>query len=306
MPWASVYILEKTGHVIREGGFRRNIYLTPRWSKAPEETFGRSPAIQMLDSIKLINAMEKTNIMVAQQAVAPPMAVPANGVEGSIRTAPFSINYIRAGMGQKPEPLFMGGNTRLGNEQIERLAAQIEKAFFLDALKLPELDRMTAEEVITRRQQGLLTASPVISRQNAELLSPSVMRVFDWQRSTRQLGEVPDGLQRARMKVDFRSPMAQSQKAGEGGAVLNALNNLIQIAAVDPGVMQVVDSDKTARFLWETGNAPPDLLLGEDEVTAIRQQQAQAEQMEQQVALAGGAASAAKDMASAGKDIRGG
>ena len=305
MPWASVYILEKTGHVIREGGFRRNIYLTPRWGKAPEETFGRSPAIMMLDDIKMINAMQHTVIMAAQQAVAPPMVAPANGVEGPIRTAPFSITYTRAGMGQKPEPLFQGGNPRLGNEQIDRVAAQIEKAFFLDALKLPELDRMTAEEVITRRQQGLLTASPVISRQNSELLSPSVMRVFHWMRSTRRLGEVPDGLSRARLKVDFRSPMAQSQKASEGGAVLNALNNLISIAAVDPGVMQVVDSDKTARFLWETGNAPPDLLKSEDEVAAIRQQQAQAEQMEQQVALAGGAASAAKDMAAAGRDSRG-
>lgn len=306
MPWASVYILEKTGEVIREGGFRRNIYLTPRWSKAPEETFGRSPAIQMLDSIKLINSMEKVVIMAAQHAVAPPMVAPANGVEGPVRTAPWSITYLRAGMGQKPEPMFTGGNPRLGNEQIDRVALQIEKAFFLDALKLPELDRMTAEEVITRRQQGLLTASPVISRQNAELLSPSVMRVFDWMRSTRRLGEVPDGLSRARMKVDFRSPMAQSQKASEGGAVLTAIQSLIPLINADPGIMQNIDQDKTARFLWEMSNAPPDLLRDADEVAAIRQQESEAQALEQQVAIAGGAAAAAKDAAAAGRDVHGG
>ncbi len=305
MPWASVYILEKTGHVIREGGFRLNIYLTPRWSKAPEETFGRSPAIEMLDDITLINAMERTVIMAAQHAVAPPIVVAANGVEGPVRTAPHSITYMRAGMGQKPEPLFTGANPRMGNEQIDRVAAQIEKAFFLDAFKLPELDRMTAEEVITRRQQGLLTASPVISRLNSELLSKCVLRVFAWMRSTRRLGEIPDGLNRARMKVDFRSPMAQSQKASEGGAVLQALQSMIPLVSVNPRVMQNVDEDKVARFLWEGANAPPDLLRGPDAVAAIRQQEAQQEQMEQQVALAGGAAAAAKDMASAGKDIRG-
>lgn len=305
MPWASVYILEKTGEVIREGGFKRNIYLTPRWSKAPEETFGRSPAIEMLDSIKLINSMERTVIMAAQHAVAPPIVAPANGVEGPIRTAPFSITYTRAGMGQKPEPMFTAGNPRLGNEQIDRVATQIEKAFFLDALKLPELDRMTAEEVITRRQQGLLTASPVISRLNAELLSPCVLRVFEWMRTTRRLGEVPDGLNRARMKVDFRSPMAQSQKASEGGAVLTALQSMVPLITVDPGVMQVIDRDKTARFLWEAGNAPPDLLLSEDEVASLRQQEAQQAALEQQVAIAGGAAAAAKDAAAAGRDVRG-
>ena len=305
MPWMSIYILEKTGHLIRESGFRRNPYITPRWSKSPEEVFGRSPAIMMLPSIKMINQMSKTVITAAQIAVHPPMLVPANGMQGPVRLAPGSMTYTRTGTSQKPEPLITNVDPRIGQEMIDAVALQIERAFFLDALKLPELDRMTAEEVITRRQQGLLTASPVISRLNAELLSPIVLRTFHWQRTTRRLGPVPDGLSRARLKIDFRSPMAQSQKASEGGAVLTAIQSMTPILAVDPTSFGVVNADKVNRFLWESANAPPDLLNTEEEVAARRQQESEQQQLEQQVALAGGAAAAAKDAAAAGKDVAG-
>ena len=45
-------------------------------------------------------------------------------------------------------------------------------------LRLPELDRMTAEEVITGRNLGLIMASPALSRLRIEPLDPAVIRVF--------------------------------------------------------------------------------------------------------------------------------
>ena len=305
-PWSSIYFLEKTGEVIRESGFPFNIYITPRWSKSPEEVFGRSPAMMMLPTIKMANEMSRTVITAAQQAVAPPMLVPANGVQGSIRTAPHSITYTRTGVNQRPEPLFTGANIKLGLDMIEQVELKIERAFFLDALKLPELDRMTAEEVITRRQQGLLTASPVITRLNAERLSKSVIRTFKWQLATRRLGEVPDGLRNTQMKIDFRSPMAQSQKSAESGAVQLAIQSMVPLLNVDPSTFQIIDQDETARFLWNAANASPRLLRSREDVAALRQQDAQRQALEQQVALAGGAASAAKDAAAAGRDVAGG
>ncbi len=146
----------------------------------------------------------------------------------------------------------------------------------------------------------------MISRLNAELLSKNVLRTFHWQRTTRRLGPVPDGLSRARLKIDFRSPMAQSQKASEGGAILSALQSMTPVLSVDPTSFGVVNADRVNRFLWESANAPPDLLNTEEEVAAQRAQQAQQQQLEQQVALAGAAASAAKDAAAAGRDVSGG
>jgi hypothetical protein len=306
MPWASVYFEEKAGTVIREGGFRENPYLTPRWSKAPEEVFGRSPAITVLPTIKVINQMERTTLVAGEQAVHPPLNVPANGVEGPIRTAPGSLNYYRTGTSQFAAPLITGANPRIGQEMIQEKAAVIERAFFLDALKLPELDRMTAEEVITRRQQGLLTASPVLSRLQAELLRPVVERTFAWMRRNRRLSPLPEGLRRARMKVEFQSPMAQSQKASETGAILTAMQSSTPFITVNPNVMDNYDEDLAVRAIWEQSNADPTLLRPLEEVRARRQQRQQAEQAAQQVALAGGAAAAAKDAAAAGKDVRGG
>jgi hypothetical protein len=306
MPWASVYWEEKTTSLIREGGFRENPYLTPRWSKAPEEIFGRSPAISVLPAIKVINAMTRTVLVAGEQAVHPPLNVPANGIEGPIRTAPGSLNYYRTGTSQFASPLITGANPRIGQDMIERVAKQIEKAYFLDALELPELDRMTAEEVITRRQQGLLKASPVLSRLYAEFLRPVVIRTYQWLRRTKRLPPPPESLRGITTKVDFRSPMAQSQKASETGAILTALNSSVPLINTDPNVMQNVNGDLAFRAIWEQSNADPTLLRDKREVEQQRAAAAQAEQMAQQVALAGGAAAAAKDAAAAGKDVRGG
>ena len=97
--------------------------------------------------------------------------------------------------------------------------------------------------------------------------------------------------------------MAQSQKASEAGAVLDALQSMTPILNVDPSSFSVVDPDKTVRFLWGAAFADPSLLRTEEQVAQIRQRQAAAAEAEQQVALAGGAASAAKDAAAAGRDV---
>lgn len=123
---------------------------------------------------------------------------------------------------------------------------------------------------------------------------------------TKRLLPAPEGLRGRGLKVDFQSPMAQSQKAGETGAILTALQSAIPLINVNPGIMQNVDEDKTMRAIWENSNADPRLLRTQEDVDAARAAQAQQEQMAQQVAIAGGAAAAAKDAAAAGRDVRGG
>ena len=311
--WASVYIDVETKALIREDGFDENPYLTPRWSKAPEETYGRSPAMDVLPAIKTVNAMARTILMAGELAVNPPIITFDNLKEGTLRTTPGARIYLRAGTRDKPEPMLTGARPDIGEKSIQGHQDDINKAFFADILRLPTADsqrghpRMTATEIIERRQEGLLILSPVLSRLYAEWLTPRVHRVYRWMSRTGRLRlPIPEQLVGRALRPVFRGPMALAQEASRSQAIIGALNIITPFGNVDPGIWQNFEPDDTVRGIWKMFNAPPEFLRPRIEVRQRRQQQEDAEAAQQQLAAAQIAASAARDAAAGIKDVTAG
>jgi hypothetical protein len=302
-PWSSVYVECDARHVVSEGGFDSNPYLTPRWSRAPQETYGRSPAMNMLPTIKVVNAMTRTVLMAGELAVAPPITVPANGMEGPVRIAPRSINYMRAGTRERPEPMMTGSNPGIGMEMIAHEEKKIQQAFFYDAFKLPELDRMTAEEVITRRQQGLIVASPMISRLYEEWLTPVVAATFQWMKKSRRFLDPPAIIAGRRLSPHYVSPMSISQRASESQNFMQAMQTASPLLTANPDAFQNIDSDAALREIFAMFNSNPRFLRRANDVKAIRQSQAQQQAIANQVAMVQGGAKAARDAAAGFKDV---
>ncbi len=295
MPWASRYHELQTRHKVSEGGFREQPYLLPRWTKAPEEPYGRGPGMLVLASIMSVNQISKDVLIATEQKVRPPINVFANSQAGPISTQPGSINWIRSGTRELPSPMDLGVFPEAAQKQIETDKLTIEKAYFLDILNLPERNRMTAEEIITRRQQGLIRASPIIARVTAELLSPAIRRAFNWHLRTGRLLPVPASLQGRRLRVDYTSPMAQSQKAAGSQNITQALITAAPLINANPSILLNVDDDKTFRDTWISQGADPRLLRNPALVRRLRQQ---LEQQQQAAALG----ATAKDFAGAGRD----
>lgn len=308
-PWASVYIDKETKKVIRESGFDENPYLTPRWSKAPEQVYGEGPGGQALPAIKGINRIDMTVLQASELQVNPPIITFDNLKEGVLRTTPGARIYLRGGSRDKPEPLNTGADLRAGLTLLESKRADIEEVFFLDTFRLPTADathgqpRMTATEILERRQQGLLMASPVLSRLYAEWLDPRIKRVYRWMKRTGQLRPLPESLRGRAMKIHYISPMALSQKASEAQAFLAAFNTALPLINIDPTVVQNLDPDETFRGIYERYNAPPRFLRSRAAVQQFREQQQQLEQVAQQLQAAQIAASTARDAAAGFKDV---
>lgn len=309
-PWGSIYVERDRKRIIGESGFEDRIYLTPRWSKAPEEVYGRSPAMMSLPNIRIVNAMTRTQIIAGEQMVRPPMVIPANSTEGPISTAPGSFNYYRAGSRDRPEPMNLGTRVDVGAELIRAVEDKIEEAFFLDRFKLPQggdglgQPRMTATEIIDRRQQGLLMASPILSRLYAEWLSPTIQRVFNWMVRTRRFSPRPPQLRN--ISISYLSPMALSQRASESQGFVAAMNTANSILVIDPTVVDNLDGDEAFRRSFSQWNVDPKYLRRRDEVAAIRANRAQMQEAAEQVELFQGAAAGGKDAAAALKDTSGG
>lgn len=301
--WGSYYCEIEARHSISEGGFDENPYIIARWSKAAEEVYGRSPAMEVLPTIKVVNAMARTTLEASELAVRPPVIVGAGTMEGPIRTAPGSIMYIRQGTRDVPQPFNSGARPDIGHELMEREELQIHKAFFADRLSLPEHDRMTATEIIERRQQGLMVISPILSRLYAEWLNPLIARTFRWMMNNGLLSEMPEALNATNMKVNYISPMAISRRSSVTQSFMQAMSAAQILAQINPEIMQNLDLDAVFRSLMTQNNVDPQFLKSESEVAQVRQEQAKMQQQQQQLAMAQQAASAAKDGASAAADI---
>lgn len=306
-PWGSIYIERQTKTILSESGFNDRVYLTPRWSKAPEEVYGRGPAMMALPDIRVVNAMSRTQLIAGELMVRPPVNVPANSNEGPISTAPGSFNYYRAGSKDRVEPMNLGTRVDVGADLIRAIEAKIEEAFFLDRLKLPQggdglgQPRMTATEIIERRQQGLLMASPILSRLYAEWLNPVIQRVFSWMSRTRRFAPRPPQLRN--LRPQYLGPLALSQRASESQGFQAAMNTANPLFAVDPTVVDNIDADEALRGSFSQWNVDPRYLRSRDDVAAIRASRAQMQEAAEQVELLQGGASAAKDAASALKDV---
>lgn len=305
MPWYSAYIEVEAKHLIDEGGLLRNPYLTPRWSKAPMETYGRSPAMDVLPAIKGINAIKKDLLIAGQLMTRPPMNIPANGMEGPFKYFPGAINYMRAGTRDKPEPMVTNFNgLKDGRDLMEDDRNAINSAYFLDALKLPELDRMTAEEVITRRQQGLIKVSPALSRMEQELLDPVVTLVFNWLKRTGRLLPTPASVSGRALKPYYTNPMSIAQRASQSQNFLQAMQTANALLVGKPDVFEVIDDDFTLRDIFGMFNNNPKMLRKPAVVKQLRADRAKLQAAASGVSLAQGGAAAAKDAASALKDAR--
>ena len=303
-PWQSVYVDLEEKEIIRESGFDDFPYLTPRWSKASGELYGRSPTMLLLPDIGMLSAMRKTTIVSAEQAVAPPYIVEASGIEGPLRIAPNSIIYKKQGFPDPIKPLITGNRVELGENLMDKERAGIKEGYFLDLLTLPEIDRMTTTEVLQRVQQRLVFMSPVLSRLIEEFLQPLVTRTYRAMARMDMFEEVPEELEGRPLDVDFVSVMAISQRASEQFNFQQWIGNMAPLAQVDPSILDIVNADEVARYAASTWhNVPGRLLRSPEEIAEIRQQKAEAAQAQAEAEAARQTAEVAEMGAKAVKQL---
>jgi len=155
MPFESVYMEYKNGNELSVGGFREFPFVVPRYLKASNEIYGRSPAMTALPDVKMLNEMSKTTIKAAQKQVDPPLLVPDDGFLLPVRTVPGGLNFYRSGTRDRIEPLNIGANNPLGLNMEQQRRDSIRAVFYVNQLMMQQGPQMTATEVIQRNEEKM-------------------------------------------------------------------------------------------------------------------------------------------------------
>ena len=295
-PFSSCYVHEDTGFLFSESGFNDFPYVVPRYLKASNEIYGRSPAMNALPDVKMLNTMSKVSIKAAQKQIDPPLMVPDDGFVLPVRTVPGGLNFYRAGTRERIEPLNIGSNQPLGLQMEEQRRKAIRENFFVDQLLSVQGSNMTATEVMQKSEEKMRILGPVLGRLQSELLQPLITRCFNILLKQNKFREVPEFLQDQMIEIEYVSPIAKAQKAGDLSSIMRGIEVFGAIQQVSP-VFDYLDVDGLVNHLKDVIGLPAKILRSRAEVEQIReekQQQAQQmQQMQEQMQMAEAAGKAA-------------
>lgn len=300
MPFASYYIALEDKSLLREGGYQTFPYAIGRHTQAPGEVYGRSVAMEALPSIKTLNEEKKTLLRTGHKLVDPVLLVHDDGVLGNPTSRPGGV--ISGGVNKDGRPLVHAlptGNLVAGEKMMELERVTINDAFLVTLFAiLTENPQMTATEVLERiREKGVLL-SPSMGRQQTEYLGPMIDRELDVLARQGLLPPMPPALREAggAYRVEYDSPLSRAQRAEEASGFLRWVETSLKIAteSQNPEMLDWIDVDGAQPELAELMAVPTRWVRTLDNVLAVREQRAEAQQTQQAVDALPGAAQMAK------------
>lgn len=276
--YVSQYVLPDEEVSLREKGFEEFPYTTPRWSKAPGETYGRSPGMNALPEVKTLNKMTETTLRAAQKVVDPPLQLPDDGFIMPIVTKPGGLNYYRSGSNDMIRPILNNAQIDFGYQAMNDKRQRIKEAYYVDQMMLQQGPQMTATEVLQRTEEKMRLLGPMLGRMQSEFLRPLIDRVFAIMLRRKQVREIPGALRGTVLDVKYSSMVAKSQRIADGQNILRTMEAAAPFINTDPSVLDNINGDEALKAIAKIYGLPQRILRSQAEVQQIREDKAQAQQ----------------------------
>lgn len=289
MPYASYYVAIDEKVLLAEEGYHSFPYSISRYEQAPGEVYGRSPAMDVLPAIKVLNEEKKTVLKQGHRTVDPVLLAHDDGILDTFSMRPGALNA--GGVSADGRPLVHTlpvGNIMIGKELMDDERMVINDAFLVTLFQiLTETPTMTATEVMERtREKGILLA-PTVGRQQSEYLGPMIEREIDV--LSRQfsggrpiLPPMPPALREAQgeYRIEYDSPLSRAQRAEEVTGYLRSVERTLEIvnATQDPSYLDHYDFDVIIPEASEIQGMPIRWMRAVEQIQAIRQSRAQQQQ----------------------------
>lgn len=234
MAFASYYVAVQAQKTILREGYHSFPFAISRYTTAPGEIYGRSPAMQALSNIKVLNEEKKTVLKQGQRVVDPVLLAHDDGVLDSFSLKPGAINSGAINSkGQRLVDVLPTGNLAIAFEMMELEKREINSAFLVDLFQiLVEGPQMTATEVIERAREKGALLSPTMGRQESEFLGPLIDRELDLAMMQGFLPPMPPELIEAggEYQVVYDSPLARAQKAEQTAGIMRTVGWAAEVA----------------------------------------------------------------------------
>lgn len=279
-PYRSVYWDEDDGResVLRLSGYHDQAFYAPRWDTTGSDTYGTSPAMEGLATIRELQVQvkrrnEAIDHLVKPEKVAKP-GMRLTGQPGNIVSAadvdkdsvmvPYQMPY--------QTPQIIGG-------EIERCYRQIDATSYADLFmaitNMQGIQPRNIEEIAARNEEKLTQLGPTIERVNNEKLAVAIDRVFGIMLRGGMLPPVPQAMNESELKVEFVSILTQMQRMVGLGQIERTASFVGNLAGAFPDAADKLNTDEMIDEYADRAGTPPKLIRTAEEVAKLRQQRAQ-------------------------------
>lgn len=305
----SYHVSIEDQEILGIGSFRTFPYIYSRWSTSPNEKYGRSPAMDILSEIRMLNAQRMTDIKARHLAVDPPNLAADQQTVRRVSLQPGAMNYgtLDINGNQLVRPYQSGVSIAASNDGLEQSREFINRAFFLNLFQiLVDAPSMTATEVLQRAQEKGQLLTPTAGRQMSELLEPMIQRELSIYESYGLFEDgqplaLPNALKEVGgvFDIKYTNPLSRMQMSEEALGVERTLQSLLPIAQFDPSVLDRFDFMEYGNIMREANGAPARIYLSDEELALKQQAQQQQQQLQTIIESAPQVAGAVKDIAQA-------
>jgi hypothetical protein len=292
MLYRSVYF-EKGGRgdkLLGDSGYEEFPVMAPRWHVTGVDIYGRSPAMDVLGDVKMLQIEQKRKAQGIDKMINPPMQAPSSLRGQAASVLPGGVTYVDSMQGTQGgfRPTYEV-NPRLAELQqdIAETQNRIQHGFYSDLFQMLTLSnrrQITAREIDERHEEKLLMLGPVLERLHSELLDPLIDRTFNIMIRNNLVPPAPEELNGVDLRVEYISVMAQAQRAIGTGAIERLAGFVGNLAAAKPEVLDKFDADQSVDEYAEMLGVPPKIVVSDDDVLSLREQRAQAQQQQMQAA----------------------
>lgn len=310
MAFSAFEVCVHTKQILERSGYHELPYMWSRYTVNPAEVYGRGPAMLVLPDIKTLQEIEKTFLRSGQKAADPPLLVADDGKLGrGNRRVKLGAGKMTIG-GVDPQtgrplilPLNTGARLDITHEMQERRRMLIRSAFFLDIWEILAQDRveMTATEFLGRMREKGQLLSPVVGRQQTELLGPMIQREIAIAQRQGKLPQLPPEMVEAQgeYEIGYESDATRMQKASQVEAYTRTFEAFGPMIETNPSLLELWDQPAAIRNGFEILGGSSRDLRSEEEFNEAMQGAAQAQQEAAEAEQMPMAAKGVRDLAEA-------
>jgi hypothetical protein len=302
MPWKECYVSVTEKRLVSEGGFFTFPYAISRYMTTPGDTYGRSPALLALPSIKTLNEIKKTLLKQGHRSADPILLAHDDGVLDSVSLKPGSLipGGITADGRALIQPLPIG-NPIAGKDQADEERRTINDFFLVTLFQiLVETPEMTATEVVERAREKGSLLSPTMGRQQSESLGPQIEREIDLAVRLKFLPPMPPALVEAggAYNIRYDSPLSRMARAEEASGGLRTIESALSVAEKTQNMepLDHFDWDTIIPELADINGMPVRWRNSMPKVLALRQGRAKQAEMQSMIEAAPAASNMLKTL----------
>ena len=313
MPWASVYFEPGNAQkrILSESGFKTFPAMCPRWRTTQGDVYGRGPGAKAVSTSRALQQKQYRYAEAVDFKTKPPLLLPLSMKNRNSAVLPGTKLYYSDAAGAQGIKSAYEVNTPLQELTlgIEANQNSLRRYFYADMFQVLT-DNMranrTAFEIEQIVQEKMMVMGPVLESLHTEMLDPLINMAFNVLLDDGLLPEPPQELQGRDLNVEYVSVMAQAQRNSGMQAVAKFMNYAQNLGALQPQSMDLIDGDVVLREIADIEGVPADFLRSDEQAKQLRDERAQLQSQQLQVAQAKEVAGAMRDASQAGALSRAG